>query len=210
MADMFCVGDRFKTVIPMHTHEDVALKKKLKIIPVSTTVRITEVAFPHVKIALERTKEEEFEVDFGATLGKKLGAKVIADGSTLLITAVGPDESGSLDLLSHWNVENQTRRVQAGDRITKVNGICGDVQRMCAELEQDKVLSLSVQPSGEGWLCGAVLHDPTKRYEKNVPQKEYRALIALVEEGSESKRQGCWRYCVLWLNSTGTQAGGAA
>eukprot|EP00441_Pelagodinium_beii_P027135 CAMPEP_0197660432 /NCGR_PEP_ID=MMETSP1338-20131121/50842_1 /TAXON_ID=43686 ORGANISM="Pelagodinium beii, Strain RCC1491" /NCGR_SAMPLE_ID=MMETSP1338 /ASSEMBLY_ACC=CAM_ASM_000754 /LENGTH=124 /DNA_ID=CAMNT_0043237777 /DNA_START=71 /DNA_END=445 /DNA_ORIENTATION=+ len=58
MADMFCVGDRYQTVVPMHTHADTTLKTKLAQIPAGTAFTITEVVFPSVKILAESVQED--------------------------------------------------------------------------------------------------------------------------------------------------------
>jgi hypothetical protein len=74
-------------------------------------------------------------------------------------------------------------------------------------------ISASTAESGEGapmsgWICGARPNDPRRKWEKGLPESEYRPMIKLVKEGNASKRKTCWR-CLAFFCRGDNSFGGA-
>lgn len=78
----------------------------------------------------------------------------------------------------------------------------------CVKIALESTPERETLASGEGWVSGATVRDPHRRFEKDLQQKDYQALIALVEEGSQSKQQGLMRFLYNFF-TRGSLASGA-
>lgn len=81
-----------------------------------------------------------FMIQLDRTDGSRLGFKLDIQSSSksLYIKEI----VGSLAL--DWNIQNSDKRVRPGDRITKVNGVEGNTQRLMEECRKNTVLNLEI------------------------------------------------------------------
>jgi len=92
----------------------------------------------HLRLVLRHPKEFKVSVDKG---GKELGMCVVGGNAKLDMLKISALKEGAVD---DWNKVNVDNEVIIGDRITAVNSVMGDPQKMLAELKSKERLELTI------------------------------------------------------------------